>query len=111
MKDGPVTVTGERATMLEAADVIQGVTDPLVVNGLVDVDEINYVRLIDIPGTGAFKDSLGNSIYDASVTTGSGGFDLEAIGVLNAVPEPATFAMFSIGFVGILWARRRNFWS
>ena len=42
---------------------------------------IHYVRLIDIPGDGSSHDSAGRSIYDAWPTYGSGGFDLEAIGV------------------------------
>ncbi len=38
---------------------------------------------MDIPGDGTFLDSLGDPIYDAWVTWGSGGFDLEAIGVIS----------------------------
>lgn len=70
--------------------------DPLVTAGQVNLNDIAYVRLVDIPGTGAYKDSLGNPIYDPSVTVGSGGLDLEAVGVINAVPEPGA-AMAGIG--------------
>ena len=45
--------------------------------------------LVDIPGTGQFFDSTGWPIYDPSVTEGSGGFDLEAVG---AISVPMTFA-------------------
>lgn len=54
-----------------------------VVGGLVNLNAITHVRLVDIPGTGAFLDSANNPIYDASVTMGSGGFDLEAVGVIS----------------------------
>jgi PKD repeat protein len=59
--------------------------DPAVASGRVDLNEINYVRIIDIPGSGDFKDSLGNPIYDAWVTWGSGGVDFAGIGVINCL--------------------------
>ncbi|HVT89353.1 MAG TPA: dockerin type I domain-containing protein [Tepidisphaeraceae bacterium] len=46
--------------------------------------DIRYVRMVDIPGNGAFSDSQGHPIYDPWQTVGSGGFDLEAVGVLNS---------------------------
>lgn len=55
----------------------------LVEQGLLDLNEINFVRLVDISGSGYYTDSLGNPIFDAWYTFGSGGFDLEAIGVLS----------------------------
>jgi hypothetical protein len=58
-------------------------TDPLVLGGQVDLNNITSVRVVDIPGNGSFKDSLNHSIYDAWVTSGSGGFDLEAVGVIS----------------------------
>jgi hypothetical protein len=60
-----------------------------VLNGTIDLDNILYVRVVDIPGNGTFTDSLGNSIYDPWVTWGSGGFDLEAVGVLNSASAMA----------------------
>ncbi len=56
---------------------------PLVAAGLLSVDKIRYVRLVDIPGTGDFPDSRGEAIYDPHPTAGSGGFDLEAVGLLH----------------------------
>jgi hypothetical protein len=38
---------------------------------------------VDIPGDGSFHDSSDRPIYDAWQTVGSGGFDLEAIGVTS----------------------------
>ncbi|EDY20209.1 hypothetical protein CfE428DRAFT_2133 [Chthoniobacter flavus Ellin428] len=49
----------------------------------VGLDSISYIRIVDIPGSGFFKDSLGNPIYDAWLTIGSGGVDVEAIGTIS----------------------------
>ena len=74
--------------------------EPNVVAGLVDLNNISYVRIVDIPGSGDFYDNarklidpctwpdwdyfdVNHPIYDAWLTWGSGGFDLEAIGVLQ----------------------------
>ncbi len=51
--------------------------------------EIRYVRIVDIPGNGAFTDAAGRPIYDPWRTFGSGGFDLEAVG---GISSPMTFA-------------------
>jgi len=81
-------------------DLNQLIAEPNVVNGLVDIDDICYVRIIDIPGNGNFYDSAvsnidpcswsgwefykqNNPVYDGWLTWGSGGFDLEAVGVLK----------------------------
>jgi len=71
-----------------------------VVSGLVDVNNIHYIRIVDVPGSGDFEDEAvehvdpnsgsfldfyanNHPIYDAWVTFNSGGVDLEAIGVLE----------------------------
>lgn len=81
-------------------DLQEIANEPEVVSGLVDINDIRYVRIVDIPGSGDFYDgasahidpwsapawdSYGHNhpIYDAWPTTGSGGLDLEAVGVLN----------------------------
>jgi len=85
--------------------------DPLVQAGLVDLYFINYVRIVDIPGSGAFLDGAGSPIYDAWPTWGSGGFDLEAVGILNKSPSPGDAnndGAVDIGDLGILagnWGR------
>ena len=68
--------------------------DPLVLNGTVDLNNIRYVRQVDIPGggptdaqglyTGFFFDSYGNVIFDSWPTWGSGGVDLDAVAVINS---------------------------
>ncbi|MFO1489822.1 MAG: hypothetical protein U1F77_00375 [Kiritimatiellia bacterium] len=60
---------------------------PAVLAGTVDLRRIRYVRLVDIPGRGDFKDSTGAPVYDVWPTFGSGGFDLEAVGVIHPREE------------------------
>ena len=74
--------------------------EPNVISGLVDINDIRYVRIVDIPGSGDFYDqavthinpasgpvrkyySDNHPIYDAWVTFGSGGVDVEGVGVLE----------------------------
>lgn len=81
-------------------DLSELANDPRVLNGTVDLDNINYVRIVDIPGSGDFLDEatqhidpcswpnwdhydINHPIYDAWVTWGSGGLDIEAVGVLE----------------------------
>lgn len=49
----------------------------------VGLASISYVRFVDIPGSGTFLDSLNHAIYDAWVTIGSGGADIEAVGAIS----------------------------
>lgn len=72
-------------------DLSQLGSHPLVLAGDVDLTTITHVRVVDIPGTGQFFDGHvpPSPIYDPSVTTGSGGFDLEAIGGISV---PVDFA-------------------
>ncbi|MEM9588956.1 MAG: PEP-CTERM sorting domain-containing protein [Planctomycetota bacterium] len=92
----------------------------LVLGGQVDLNNIQFVKLVDIPGNGVFTDSLGNPIYDAWLTEGTGGFDFRlgdglgsnpaGIGVLNsvsAVPEPGGMVFVALSF-GTCLARRRR---
>jgi len=86
----------------------------LVTAGQLDLENIQYVRMVDIPGIndGTFVDSLGNPVLDAWVTLNSGGFDFrlsEGVAVLHPVPEPASLillatAVLSLG--GIVWRQR-----
>lgn len=81
---------------------------PLVQSGDLRLNQIKYVRLIDIPGDGSSKDSSGDPIYDAWLTFGSGGFDLDAIGVLHGYyPGDANFDgivdAVDLGILGLNW--------
>ena len=61
-----------------------------------DLNNIRYVRIIDIIGDGSAKDASDYPIYDPTPTFGSDGFDLDAIGVIHQVavtgtPQTITF--------------------
>ena len=81
-----------------------------VLNGLLDLDRINYVRIVDVPGSGDFLDSLGNPVYDSWVTWGSGGVDLEAVGVIHttSTPLPAAVWLLGTGLLGMAGLRERR---
>ena len=49
----------------------------------VGLASVSYVRFVDIPGNGTSLDSLNQPIYDAWVTIGSGGADIEAVGAIS----------------------------
>jgi len=70
-------------------DLAELASDPLVAGNVVDLSQIRYVRLIDIPGGGDWKDSQDNAVYDSWPTSDSGGFDLQAIGVIHLI-SPVT---------------------
>ena len=48
------------------------------------------MRIRDLLGDGSNRDSYGNPIYDPTPTYGTGGFDLDAVGVLNANVDIST---------------------
>jgi len=87
--------------------------DPLVLGGVVNLNNIQYVKLVDIPGSGAFLDSLGNPILDAWLTSSpTGGFDFrlpvgQGVGVIHAVPEPASALLCTLA-LGMELLRRRS---
>jgi hypothetical protein len=55
----------------------------------IDLNAIQYVRLVDIPGEGSFLDAEGRGILDTwPGAADSGGFDLDALGTRYATPEP-----------------------
>ena len=99
-------------TTFDLDDLLQ---NELVLGGFVDLDNILYVRLVDIPGTGDYLDSYGNPILDAHPTVGSGGFDFrlsEGVAVLNAAapafPTPVPGSILLMGSGLLLLVRKRN---
>ena len=80
------------------------------VGPLLNVTSVGYVRILDIVGDGTYLDTSGDVIYDLYPTTGSAGFDLEALAVLNAVPEPGGLALAAwagLATLGAVYRRRR----
>ena len=57
-----------------------------VQRGEVDLQAVRFIRIVDIVGDGNTRDSFDRPIYDPTPTFGSGGFDLDAIGVLHSPP-------------------------
>ena len=49
----------------------------------VGLASVTDIRIVDIPGSGAFRDSANRPIYDPWVTIGSGGIDIEAVGAIS----------------------------
>lgn len=79
---------------------------PLVVSGDVDLDEIYYVRVVDVIGDGTTMDSLGNPIRDPYPTPfPNGGFDLDGVGAIH-VPEPDLPVSLGAGWLALLGLRR-----
>ena len=70
------------------------------------IAQVTHVRLVDVIGNGTALDTSGDIIYDPFPTSGSAGFDLDAVGVINQVPEPAGAAMLVLSVL-VLSARRR----
>jgi hypothetical protein len=71
----------------------------------VDPNQINFVRIVDVVGALALGslDSLGNPVNDPYPTAfASGGFDLDAVGVLHTVPEPAAVVFMAGAIITIL---------
>lgn len=75
-----------------------------------DVDDVRYVRIVDITGDGSVFDNSPviaggpNRVYDPTPTVLSGGFDLDAVGVMHLataapVPEPASVWLLIAGAV------------
>jgi len=56
-------------------DLAELAGSPLIALGQLNLNNIQYVKLVDIPGSGAFLDSEGHPILDAWLTNGTGGFD------------------------------------
>jgi hypothetical protein len=53
----------------------------------VGLSSISFIRIVDIPGSGAFLDSSGRPIYDAWETIDSAGVDIEAIGTISRLVD------------------------
>jgi hypothetical protein len=108
-------------------DLSELANNPLVTAGLLNLNDVRYVRLVDVVGSGQLfnasgnvipgiaRDSLGNPILDNWITYDSAGFDylglnVGSVGVVHSapVPEPATLAIGITGFVTAALVRLRR---
>ncbi len=73
----------------------------------VGLSRVTHVRLVDIVGDGTAFDTSGDVIYDPYPTSGSAGFDLDAVGVIHqAIPEPAGIGAVVLAVVALAGRRR-----
>ena len=79
-----------------------------------DVNNVTHIRIEDVVGSinplYGTVDSLGNLINDPWPTTfGTGGFDLDAVGVMNfaPLPEPSAIVLLATAGLGLALRRRR----
>jgi hypothetical protein len=56
---------------------------PEVLDGRVDLLDIRYIKIVDIPGDGSVLDSFAHPIFDPYPCVQSAGFDLDAVGVMH----------------------------
>ena len=92
-------------------DLAQLATDPLVTAQILDLEEVRYVRVVDVIGNGSTFDAQDpeHAVFDPYPTAfASGGFDLQGIGVLHVVPEPGATALLVSGGALLLRLERRR---
>lgn len=74
-------------TGIDLQDLIDA-NDPLVISGTVELDHINFVRIVDVIGDlagNATQDHLGRAVADPYPTTGAGsGMDISGVAVINS---------------------------
>ncbi len=76
-----------------------------------DINNVTHIRIVDVVGciqdAYCTYDSLGHKINDPWPTPfSSGGFDLDAVGVIHQIPEPSACLIFI--FVAILGVREKS---
>ena len=79
-----------------------------VIQGVVDLQNIRFLRLIDVLGDGSLPDSAGNPIFDDAGIFDNGA-DLDAVAVIHgvSVPEP-TSLMALLSLASLMPLRRRR---
>jgi len=78
-----------------------------------DIDHISHIRVLDAVGSlddaYATYDSQAHKVNDPwSSPFASGGFDLDAVGVLHQAPEPGSVVLLATAAASFAWAMRRR---
>ncbi|MEM9658219.1 MAG: PEP-CTERM sorting domain-containing protein, partial [Planctomycetota bacterium] len=102
----PTNITGYASKYRQGFGTPFDLAELADVDALLDTSAISHVKVIDIIGDGSALDSSGDAIYDPFPTSGSAGVDLDAIGVLNQVPEPSAILIALLGFSALRLAGR-----
>jgi hypothetical protein len=91
-------------------DLAQLANHPLVTAQILDLEEVRYVRVVDVIGNGSTFDAQDpeHAVFDPYPTAfAPGGFDLQGVGVLH-VPEPGAAAGLVSGVMLLLRLARRR---
>ncbi len=104
----PTDITGLASKYIQGYGTPFDLADLAGTTGL-DINDIGYVKIVDIIGDGTYLDTSGDVIYDPYPTSGSAGVDLDAIGVMHAVPVPGAIWLIGSAFLAIAgFKRKRN---
>jgi len=89
-------------------DLAELIGHPLESQGLLDLQDVGFVRVVDAIGDGSTFDDTMNPVYDPySTIFASGGFDLDGVGALN-VPEPGATGLLAAGLTALSLLARRH---
>ncbi len=105
----PTDITGYCSKYRQGYGTPFDLSELVGVSELLDVNDVRYVKIVDIVGDGTYFDTSGSVIHEPYPTVGSAGVDLDAIGVIHAVPEPGTLLLLLTAVLtcGVYVARLR----
>jgi hypothetical protein len=92
-------------------DLAELIGHPLAAAGLLDLNDVAFLRLIDVVGNGTTFDADAQQVWDPYPTPFDvGGFDVEAVGVLHVAPEPGESVLLAVGAgcLALLARRKRS---
>lgn len=93
----------------DAFDLSALTQNSLVKSGLVDLNAISEIRLVDVLGDGSLLDQNNHPIYDPSGAPFDIGSNLDAVAVIHgtATPEPGTVMLLGLALLAVATTGRR----